>query len=150
MTLIRSVCNTCFQAYVLRISDSEKSLLSEILDASGESCPCPRNCGGSIPLQNSQEFTDMHAILREPLSITGTELYQAVNGLPLPDEVVKDLEVVKHLSRPENVKYITLSEHDGQVYVSDISLNDGMKLHLTAGPRGALLFKITKQDRESK
>ena len=48
--IINSLCNSCLQPFRLIIEPADVSLVKEISDEAGETCPCPRMCGGSINL----------------------------------------------------------------------------------------------------
>lgn len=145
--IVRSLCNSCLQPYTLLVMPSDVDLLRQISTNEGQTCPCPRLCGGTINLVGEPTITDAVTSrrLREPLHISGKELYQAVNGLGLPDEVAKDLTVIKALFGTSKVVGIQMEEQGENLYLHEIKLENGITVHLGAGQRGAKVLKLTKE-----
>jgi hypothetical protein len=140
--IINSICDTCLQSYAILVQASDVELIKQIADDEGLACPCPRLCGGNINLVGGK-LLDVQG-LRQPISLTGLQLYQAVNGMGLPDEVPTDKLTVDALLRANTVVKCDITEFDGSVYLNEMHLNNGLILHLTAGARGAQVLKITK------
>lgn len=145
--IIHALCNSCLQKFDLIVEPSQVHLVKEISDENGETCPCPRLCGGRINLFGDGLIQQMGAVpgLRDPISITGKQLYQAVNGLGLPDEIPKNREVIDSLLRSQKIVSTVIDELDGKVFIHELRLEDGLTIHLAAGLRGAQVFKITKE-----
>lgn len=143
--IINSLCNTCFQPYELLIEASEVELLKQIADESGHTAPCPRLCGGTINIVGDRTIAAMATDPRnrDPLRINGKELYQAVNGLGLPDELPLNKDVIELLLNTK-VTSIVCNEIGGKYYLGEICFEGDRVMHLTSGPRGAQVLKITK------
>lgn len=143
--IIHSLCNTCFQPYELLVETSDVELLKQVSDELGHTSPCPRLCGGTINLVGDRTITEMtqDRRMRDPLRISGKELYQAINGLGLPDELPLTEDVVD-LLLDSKVVVFSYNEVDGKFYLSEIVFAGGRSMHLTSGPRGAQILKITK------
>jgi hypothetical protein len=141
--IINSVCSTCFQPYKLLIQASDVELVKQLSHTEGRSCPCPRLCGGSINLVGQPDITGTK--LRDPIEITGLQLFQAVNGMGLPDEIPKDAVVIDALLRGNRVTSIDMQEFNGSFYLNELRLEGGVTIHLSAGGRGARVLKITKE-----
>jgi hypothetical protein len=142
--IINSLCNKCFQPFKLLVQTSDAGLLSEVTQDDGRSCLCPRLCGGVINLTGDAHGPEgVH--LREPLEITAGELYRAVNGLGLPDEIPKDGIVVAALLKSYPVEDVVTHEFRGGLYLEELRLKGGVTIHLTSGAVGARILKITKE-----
>lgn len=143
--IVRSFCNCCFQAYELMIQQSDLHLMKEIADETGHTAKCPRLCGGHINLVGSSEIESMMEgrRLQTPMRITGTQLYQAINGLGLPDEIPLNKDVVEMLLNTQ-IESFEIDTSSGVIYLSELRFAGGRVLHLTSGPRGAQVLKITK------
>lgn len=145
--IIKSLCNSCLQPYELRVDLSEVQLVKEITDDQGISCPCPRLCGGVINLVGDSVIEQMSGDrrLREPLIISGKELYRAVKGIGLPDEIPTKKEVVESLLRKSSIDSVDLEEFNGRIFLHEITLTDGAVIHLGSGLKGSQVLKITKR-----
>lgn len=110
-------------------------------------CPCPRLCGGSINLVLDPTIVAMSTDkrLRDPILLTGTELYQAVNGMGLPDEIPKDPIVVQSLLKSSAIAAVVVEEVNGKIYLHEMILDTGVTIHLGSGQRGAQIIKLTKE-----
>ena len=73
------------------------------------------------------------------------QLYQAVNGLGLADEVPKDMTVIDSVLKANKIVSIDLQEANGNYYLNELRLEGGIIVHLTSGARGARVLKITKE-----
>lgn len=82
--------------------------------------------------------------MKEPLHITGLQLYQAVNGLGLPDEIPKDSIIVESLLKANKLTGVAVEEVNGRTYLHELKFENGVTLHLGAGQRGAQVLKLTK------
>ena len=140
--MIRSVCSTCFQRYNLLIQASDVELVKEISTNEGRSCPCPRLCGGEINLTGEPNLEGVQ--LKDPIELTGLELFKAVGGMGLPDEVPKSPVVVTALLKTHKIVSVYLEEINGGLYLHELHLDDGVVIHLASGARGAKVLKITK------
>lgn len=141
--IIASLCNTCFQPFRINLQPEDVHLVKQIADDEMTVCSCPRLCGGKINLVSMQEITSSK-LLKEPMSITGRELYQAVNGAGLPDEIPKDELIVEALLKSSEVVGVYMETHQNRVYLHELRLKNGATIHLSSGSRGASVVKITK------
>ena len=141
--IINSICNNCLQAFSLMVQADEAELLRQIADENLMSCPCPRLCGGRINLVGGC-LVEADG-LKPPMSITGVELYKAVQGAGLPDELPKESSILDALLRANPITSCNWTETHDAVYLNEIHLNNGIVLHLTSGARGAQILKVTKE-----
>jgi hypothetical protein len=142
--IVRSVCSSCLQTYNLLIQASDVDLVKQISTDEGRTCPCPRLCGGEINLTGSPDI-DPDIQLRDPIELTGLQLYQSVGGLGLPDEVPKDVTVIDSIFKAYKVLSIDVEEGNGSFYLNEIRFEGGVVIHLASGARGAKVLKITKE-----
>lgn len=144
---INSLCNTCFQSYELLIEASDIDLLRQITDESGHTAKCPRLCGGTINVVGDRVISEMtlDRRIREPMQISGKELYRAVNGMGLRDEIPLSKDVVEMLLNTQ-LRSFELDMQDGKIYLTELKFEGGRTLHLTSGARGAQVLKITKAE----
>jgi hypothetical protein len=145
--IIASLCNHCFQPFRLVVRPDEVSLLKQISDPDGLTCECPRKCGGRINLVGDDV---LHAMagdrrLREPVPLTGKELYKAVNGLGLPDEIPKSALLVEGLLTSKRVVGSHVEQVGEDFYLHELHFEGGAVMHLAAGARGAQVLKITEE-----
>jgi hypothetical protein len=145
--ILFSLCNTCLQAYQILVETSDIELIKQVASDDGMTCKCPRLCGGRINLvgDDTIEAMSKDPRLREPMNISGKELYQAVNGLGLPDEVPKSIDTVSAILRANKVRDFDLGEVAGKLYLHELRLEGGITLHLSSGPFGAQVLKMTKE-----
>jgi hypothetical protein len=120
-------------------------LVKQVQSEDGQTCPCPRLCGGAINLVGEPTITAMTERLRAPIHLTGKELYQAINGMGLPDELNNDPLVLKAMLVANKVESTDVELCNGKVYLHEIHLDNGITVHLGAGPRGAQIVKMTKR-----
>jgi hypothetical protein len=146
--IVHSLCNTCFQRFELRVEPSDVALLRQLNDGHGLA-NCPRLCGGKINLGNPSEdtFREMarSPLLKEPVPITAKELFKAVKGGGLPDEIPKSYELGVALFKAHKVKSVFMEQDGKNIYLHEIRFEDGSVMHLAAGMRGAQVLKITKE-----
>lgn len=144
--IVRSLCNTCLQRYEILIQASDVGLVKQVTD-DGYTAPCPRLCGGRINMAGDSviDALQSHAQLKDAISLTGLELYRAVNGAGLPDEVSTDPVVVESMLKANRITGVELEEINGRVYLHELRLENGVVVHLGAGSPGARVIKITKE-----
>lgn len=143
--IIRSLCNSCFQPFELLIQPSDVELVKQLADEEGHTAPCPRLCGGRINLVGDPNIDGMRSKLKEPIHVTGLQLFQAVNGLGLPDEVPKDEVTIDSILKTNRVLSIDLDRSGDSYYLLRLKLENGISIHFTGSPRGARVLKITKE-----
>lgn len=146
--MVHALCQTCLQPYRLMIAASEVSLIKQVAAEDGRTAPCPRQCGGSINLVGDPGIDALteNARLREAMTLTGTELYRAVNGAGLPDEIPTDGDTIRSHLLANRVGGLLLEIGEGgKYYLHELHLENGVILHLTAGLKGAEVLKITKR-----
>lgn len=78
------------------------------------------------------------------MRVTGKQLYQAVNGLGLPDEIPSSVEVLEALLVGSDVVETITEEFNKAVFLHEIKLKNGSTIHLGAGLKGAQVLKITR------
>jgi hypothetical protein len=144
--ILHTLCNSCLQPFRILVEPSEIELVKQVTKE-GSMCECPRKCGGLVSLAGGNVLSEMakDPRLKEPMSLTGTQLFKAINGLGLPDEIPKNADVVKAFLKAHKVLDINVEEHAGKFYLHEIQLEGGITLHLSAGLKGAQLLKITKE-----
>lgn len=144
--IVRSLCNTCLQRFELLLKPGDAPLLRQIAQESGKFCPCPRLCGGMINLQHDPAIEQLQEgpRLRDPMTLTGAQLYQAVNGAGLPDEIPKDEAVIDSLLRANHIVKCALEHVGDRIYLHELHLSNGSVIHLAAGGRGAQVLKVTR------
>ncbi len=144
--IINSLCNSCLQPYTIVVQPTDVHLMKMVADEKGHTAPCPRLCGGRINIIGDPIINEMASDrrLREPLTVSALELYQAIGGMGLPDEIPKDASVVKALLG-QIAESADVEEVNGKIYLHELKLKDGITIHLTSGQRGALILKITKE-----
>jgi len=142
--IINSICSTCFQPYKLLVQASDVELVKQVATNEGRSSPCPRLCGGEINLVGEPNVVE-EAVLRDPVELTGLQLFQAVGGLGLPDEIPKDLIVLKAIFNAHKIVSVDMEEAHGNFYLNELRLDGGVTIHLSSGARGARILKITKE-----
>lgn len=146
--IVRSLCNSCFQPFQLLLQASDVDLVKQVADEEGRTCLCPRLCGGRINLMGDPVIADMakDQRLREPIDLTGKQLYQAINGMGLPDEVPKHVLTVEAMLKSNKVVGTVMEEVNNRIYLHELVLSNGITIHLAAGQRGAQVLRLTKGD----
>ena len=142
--IINSVCSTCLQPFKILIQVSDIELVKQVSTNEGRTCPCPRLCGGEINLTGEPELI-AGIRLREPMELTGLQLFQAVGGLGLADEIPKDVAVIDALLKTNRILSVDVQEANGNFYLNELRLEGGLIVHLSSGARGARVLKITKE-----
>lgn len=146
--MVHALCQSCLQPYRLMISPEEVPLIRQISENGGHTAPCPRQCGGSINLVGDPAIDALteNARLKDPMTITGTELYRAVNGSGLPDELPKNVETIEAMLVAHKVEGVVIEAAvDGRMYLHELHLANGTAIHLTSGLKGAEVLKITRR-----
>lgn len=147
--IFMTLCNSCMQPYQIHVKPEEVSLIDQIVkDPKIRVCDCPRLCGGEILLEKDDTLhkmaTDPRA--KAPLHLTGTQLYQAVNGMGCPDEIPRDSSVLEALLRTYTITGVAVRDADGSVFLDRLVLSNGTSVHLISGGGGAQVLKITKKE----
>lgn len=141
--IVYSVCNSCYQSFNLTIMPGDADLLDQIKDEEGVTCKCPRLCGGRINIVTIAELSN--ASRNQPMTINALELYKAVNGLGLRDEIPKDPLVVDALLRSSKIVKTDMEEAGGKIYLHELTLDNGVVIHLASAGFGACILKVTKE-----
>ena len=125
-------------------------LVKSISENEGRLAPCPRLCGGKINLVGDPVLQQMGTDprLKEPLHITGKELYQAVKGMGLPDEFPKDADAIELLLKKSPILGVEMEVVNNRIYLHELHFASGT-VHLASGPRGAMVLKVTKLKKEA-
>lgn len=144
--IVFSLCQKCLQPFELNIQPGDVHLIKQISTHEGMMAPCPRQCGGGINLVGDQVVDALAGDhLKSIMKITGTELYQAVNGMGLPDEIPHEAGIVTSLLVANRVRAVVTEKANGKTYLHEIILDNGYTIHLAAGARGAHVLKVTKE-----
>jgi hypothetical protein len=149
---IHSLCNSCLQAYDLEFTSVDKDLIGQIEVQAGMA-RCPRHCGGLINIGPVQEFkhvvTEGNRLFKDPIHLTAQELYAAIYGNGLPDEIPRDIDVVESLMIAHKVVGTTLEmAPTGEIYLHSLKLSNDVTVHLGGG-MGPRVVKITKPRKEN-
>ena len=142
--IINSVCSTCLQPFKILVQTSDLELVKQVSTNEGRTCPCPRLCGGEINLVGEPQLLD-GIRLRDPMELTGLQLFQAIGGLGLADEIPKDGTVIDALFKAYRIVSVQIEEIGGLCYLHELRLEGGVIVHLSSGARGARVLKITKE-----
>lgn len=136
--ILTTSCDRCSCTFRIFMTPEESHLLDQLeKDGLAE---CPRLCGGSIQVKTSSDISS----LKEPLTLSLRELYQAVNGYGLPDEIQTDPVVVESLLKSSKVVSVSTELSGKRVILNSLTLDNGSTLHLVSSSRGACVLKITK------
>lgn len=144
--IINSLCSSCLQSFTLIVETAEVPLVKEIASEDGNMCPCPRLCGGTINLTWDPVMKAMatDSRLKQSMNLTGKQLYQAIMGMGLPDEVPRTPDTIDSILRANKVSSTSIEERDGKMYLHELHLENGYVVHLASGLKGAQVLKITK------
>jgi len=145
--ILNALCNSCLQPLQILIEGSDAPLIRQIADENGTTCKCPRLCGGHINLIGDPTIEQManDPRLKTPMKITAKELYKAVNGAGLPDEVSISKETLDALLKAGKVVGTKLEDAHGKLYLHELLLDNGLTIHLASGLRGSQVLKVTKE-----
>lgn len=144
--ILYTMCNSCLQPYELLLQESDLHLVKQLVEDGTMHCSCPRLCGGKIFLGSDETVKQMSTDprLKDAMKITGKQLYQAVNGMGLPDESPTNLESVVAMLIAHPIKSVGAEEVGGKVYLHELHLSNGVTVHLSSGHKGAQVLKLTK------
>lgn len=141
--ILFTLCNSCLQPFQVTIRPEDKALVESLPDKDGLA-PCPRQCGGKISFDHEIQDFAKDKRLRKPLHVTGKELYQAVHGMGLPDEVTDDPDIIEALFKANRIASVKMEQAMGRLFMHEILLDNGMVVHLSAGAKGAQVLKVTR------
>lgn len=83
--------------------------------------------------------------------VSPTEAFQALCGFGLPEEVGTDIEVVRSLFLSSKVVDVCLRRGlAGKTIIENISLENGLRVHLASSSAGPTVFKITRKQENEK
>lgn len=128
------------------VEPTDVALVKQIASDDGTTCPCPALCGGSILLVPDDTVKAMSedARLKSPTVLTGKQLYQAVMGLGLPEEIPSSPELVDAVFRANKVVSVDLEKIQEKIYLHEIRFDNGVVLHLASGSKGAQVLRVSK------
>lgn len=134
---IELMCNSCAQRFSVWVKgEQDKNLINSITKEDGL-ITCPRLCGGQVTSM------DVRAPgMKDAMSLTAQELFTAVQGAGLRDELEKNPYVIEALLKA-GIKSVDIETHQDKIYIHEIKVN-GSTIHLTAGIKGAMVLKVTK------
>lgn len=143
--ILMAACNSCLGTFEIHFFEAhEIYLVQELSKDGGKTVPCPRLCGGKINIAPDPTIAEMVTKLKGPVTLNGLELYQAINGLGLPDERPKDPWTVSAALKAYRVVDAVVENYRGRAYLHELRLEDGTTIHLTGGAHGAMVLKLTK------
>ena len=142
-----TACNTCLQTFELMLVPDDVRLMKELIDEN-KTIQCPRLCGGRILMTPSKELSKLAADsrLRDPVYLSGQELYKALMGAGMPDEVPSSPEAVEAMLLAHKVVGVKLSHEGKHVFIDELKLDNKTIIHLASGHLGAVVLKITRAD----
>lgn len=145
--ILRTCCSACLQPLELILESTDLALVRQMSEDEGASVPCPRLCGGQVSLRHDPtlELVKQGMALRETVFLSGKELYRAVNGAGLPDELPVDSAIVRAMLISNRTVRVDIEEAHGKLYLHEIHLEGGVTIHLAAGLRGSQVLKVTKE-----
>jgi hypothetical protein len=144
--IILSLCNTCLTRFKILVEPSKAHLLRQISSEDGVTAACPRLCGGRINLTGGAiSRMAKNSALRESMNLTVEELYKAVSGAGLPDEIVKDPDTIRALLKANKIVDVGVEKDGEDFYIHELLLDNKLIVHLGTGLRGARVVKITKE-----
>lgn len=128
------------------VEPADVALVKQITSEDGTTCPCPSLCGGSILLvpDDTVQALSEDARLKPPTVLTGKQLYQAVMGLGLPEEIPSSAELIDSIFRANKVVSVDLEKVQEKIYLHEIRFDNGVVLHLASGLKGAQVFRVSK------
>jgi len=138
-----TICNSCYARFDVTIAPETSHLLAQMADEDGLA-PCPRHCGGKINMTGDVTITSIAQEQKEQVHLTTMELYRAIHGAGLPDEIPKSGELVEAMLKTHKVKDALVEEVGDRIFVHELVLENGSTIHLTAGGRGAQVLKVTR------
>jgi hypothetical protein len=141
--ILGALCEACLQRYEVRVGLHEKALLDQLTAESSVKCP---KCKGVLTIGLVEKIAGITAgrELKDYIILTGTQFYQAVNGMPLPDEVPKSAEAIEAMLRSHGVVGVKTETVGDRIYLHELTLSNGITVHLAAGGRGAQVLKMTR------
>lgn len=144
--IVSTVCTDCQQPYRINIEPEDIPLVKQVVDEETKTCPCPRLCGGSITIVAGSK-TESSRVFQHAMELTGKDLYRAVNGAGLPDELPKSMELITALLKTYPVKDVEVEDLGNRFYLHSLTLSNGSVVHLCAGGHGAQVLKVTRQEK---
>jgi len=146
--IIAALCNSCFSRFDIAVAPEDISLLKGMTDQHGLGT-CPRHCGGRInlraPTDEAMQALTQNPLLKEALRLSVQELFKAVKGGGLPDEIPKSYELAVALFKSEKVDTVFMEQDGKDIYLHEIRFANGSTIHLGSGKRGAQVVKITRK-----
>jgi hypothetical protein len=143
--ITRSLCDKCLQVYEINSEPSDTHLMKELV-GDDLTCPCPRLCGGKINILSSVNASKIEGLqLKDAMHLTAKELFKAVKGGGLPDEIPKSVDVVELLFKASKVREVRIQVLGNRLYMHEIHFENNNVIHLSSGHRGAEILKITKE-----
>jgi len=142
--ILCTLCNSCHECFDIVIAPDMGHLIAQLANEDGVA-ECPRHCGGKILLTGGQAMQLLAQAEKGPhTNLTAVELYRAIHGAGLPDEIPKSGELVEAMLKTHKVKDAIVEEVGERIYLHELLLENGSIIHLTAGGRGAQVLKVTR------
>ena len=113
--------------------------------------PCVRQCGAKMTRIPGGEWETWKSSHDEGIlklyELSMAELFRAMSGFGLPDELQVEPEYVKALLLSNPITDLLLQRSDsGRTVIKRLDLKNGLSIHLASSPRGATVYKITRGD----
>ena len=142
--VLSTLCNGCHERFDIIVAPDSGHLIAQLANEEGVT-ECPRHCGGKILLTGGEAMQLLAAAETGPHThLNAVELYRAIHGAGLPDEIPKSGELVEAMLKTHKVKDATVEEVGDRIYLHELVLENGSIIHLTAGGRGAQVLKVTR------
>lgn len=109
-----------------------------------ETRPCIRtDCSGEMEYQGKFDF---EAAVRQSHTLEVHEFFAALCGFGRPEEqeIASEPEVVRALLKSEKIVDVKVRKFYARTIIDHIDLENGLRLHLTLGSEGAVVYKITR------
>lgn len=143
-------CDSCLQ--VIRVQGDPEELCRLIAQNPTwkDRLPCVNSgCSGPLKLLTEDVLALLSNVLEPGLigvvDLTPREMFQALCGFGLPEEVGQAPEVVVALLRSTSISDVAVRiSPSGRTIIDRLDLSNRLSIHLAASPDGAVAFKITR------
>lgn len=105
--------------------------------------PCPRSgCNSQMIFSEALDSKILAAL--EIHDLSPQEVFQALNGMGLPNEKKCDLATVLEALNGQKIVGIDASEirNAGRTVVRSITLEDGKRIYFGSAPQGAIIYRV--------
>ena len=131
MTYMYYVCSKC--NFYVRVT----GCIDELDDLARKEYSCPE-CDVRLEVNGKRLPGRTFVVL------TKSQFISAINGMGLPSETVTHVEPIVAMLKSSRVVDVKAFERDGRCFIHEISLDNGVTLHLAASGYGAVVYKATR------